>query len=175
MAVDINLLKRAFTPISQKRRVKKILAIVSLSAVSLFALASLLLFLTNISLAAARERANRRVETETLHIATFSELEIMERTIVDKLIALEKVAQSEKPLDTHIGNVLAIVPADVTPISLSVTGSSFSLQVQSQRLSPLNELINSLIEKDFTKIILEGLRVDQKGVYNLDLSGAFHE
>lgn len=183
MDSKINLLKRAKTPQTQKKKTKRILNILSFLSLGTCLLVSLLGFLLNTYFAMQIKGLDQKIKANQVKINSLSEIEAMQWAINDRLIALEKIINEQKPYDESIKELGQMLPASPRgePAEASISQillgkNTFSVSVTSPKLSLLNQFIENLLlptagGKNFQKIILEGLNIDSKGFYQLNVSG----
>lgn len=173
---SIDLLKRAQTPQTLKKRIKSILNVVSLISLLILVVTSLSLIAANYFLVSRIKEVNQRIKTQELKINSLAEIEVMQWAISDKLTALKKILEAELPFDERIRELEKVLPVEVSLAQVTLGETTFSVSVNSPKLSALNQLIGNLISpelggKHFRKVVLEGLSIDDKGMYRMGISG----
>lgn len=172
----INLLKRAQTPQVRKARIKRVLNAFSMGTIIIFTVIFLTVAFLNFILSSKIKQDAQRINVAQTKINSLASEEIAYRAISDKLLAFEKILAQDKKYDKVLGDISNILPNGVRLSQISFTESGFSLAVTSQTLAPLNELTVNMVSKDtggkyFKGITLEGLVVDEEGIYRIILSG----
>lgn len=176
MTSNINLLKRAKTQEFFKKKIKDKLNRITV-IISIFSLLlSVAVFLSSSALKLELNNINKNINVNQAKLDSLSDVEVRERTIIDKLSSLEKIKAAQKSLDSSILKFEEFLPNSARLAQLSLSKSKFSLTVESQTLAPLNEFIIRLTQADqggkfFKKIVLDGLSIDSDGLYRLDMSG----
>lgn len=175
MKSKINLLRRAQTPQFLRKKAKKTVTLVTLASVVVFGIIFVSVLLLNLFLTAKIRAVNQKIKTQETKISTLAEVETIYWMISDRLIILGKILAQDKKFDEKLQKIGEVVPLEVSISQIMLIEGAFSLSVTSPRLSPLNQLIENLISpqrgKHFTKLVLEGLGLDEKGMYSLSVSG----
>lgn len=176
MDANINLLKRAQTPQTQKKRIIKILNSLTLVSLIFFVLVFLLAFLLNYFLRQQIKVLNQKTKSLEIKNSALTETEVAYRAVSERLAALEKILNNEQPFEEHLENLQKILPSEVLLSQLSLSGAKFSVGVKAPTLSSLNLFIENLISKDlggksFGRIVLEGLSLSEEGTYLMNVSG----
>lgn len=176
MKSKINLLKKAQTPQFLREKTKKTVTLVTLASVVVFGVVFVSVLLLNLFLTAKIKAVNQKIRLKETKISTLAEVETIYWMISDRLVILGKILAQDKKFDEKLQKIGGVVPLEVSISQIMLTEGAFSLSVTSPRLSSLNQLIENLISpelggKHFTKLVLEGLGLDEKGMYNLSLSG----
>lgn len=172
----INLLKRAQTPQTEKKKTKRILNILSVLSLGVCLLVSLLGFLLNTYFTLQIKSFEEKIKQNQAKISSLAEVEVVEWAISERLTALEKIINEQKPYDENITELGQMLPAEASISQILLGKNTFSVSVSSPKLSLLNQFIENLISplsggKNFQKIVLEGLNVDSRGFYQLNVSG----
>lgn len=180
MMSSINLLKRAQTPEIARKRVRRTLNIVSMVSIIAFTIISASLFLLNYFLVVKIKEVNQGIRLSEIKINALAEDEVIQLAISDKLTALEKILANDTKFDETLRKFKEILPAGITISQVLLGERTFSVSLTSAKLSSLNQLIGNLIlpeeeKKHFTKIVLENLTFDEKGMYRMNISGEAHE
>lgn len=173
---NINLLKRAQTPQGIKNKIKRTLNVIGLSSIIIFALLTLTLFFVNLFIVFEVKDINQKTKAIELRINSLSQIETVQRSIIDKISALEKILDSQMPFDENLTRLKELLPTEVSISQITLGGSAFSVSVTSDKLSTLNLFITNIISpelggKHFSKVVLEGLSIDDKGIYRMNVSG----
>ncbi|MBI2622029.1 hypothetical protein HYW66_00105 [Candidatus Microgenomates bacterium] len=175
--VNINLLKRAQTPQLTKKRIKNTLNYISFLLFTILVILWAVSFMINLLLAVKVQDASQLIKRAEIEITSFAELEVMRRTINDKLNSIEKINKQDYRFDEKVIAIEDILPPDVFLQQATFTSKTFSFSITSIKLSSLNIFIESLVSREkgakfFQKIILEGLGFDEKdGSYKMNISG----
>lgn len=177
MDSKINLLKRAKTPQAQKKRTKRILNVMSFLSLVLCFVLSLLFFLLNSYFVLKNKNLDQKIKINLTKLDALADKEAAQWAINEKLTAIEKIINEQKPYDENIKQMIGMMmPADTSISQILLGKNTFSISIVSLRLSSLNQFIENLLSptlggKNFQKIVLEGLRIDDKGFYQLNVSG----
>lgn len=180
MKSKINLLKRAQTPQFLREKTKQTVTLVTIASVVIFGVLFVAVLLFNFFLTTKIKAVNQKIKLNEAKISALAEVEAINWLMNDRVVSLGKILTQDKKFDEKLqkiqGALPSKVPSEVSISEIALTETGFSLSVTSSRLSSLNQLIENLIlpergGKYFAKLVLEGLGMDEKGIYNLSLSG----
>lgn len=175
-SISINLLKRAQTPQFFKKKIRRTLNIMSGIFIIAVGLVSISFFLANYFLVLRLKDSSQEIKTNEMKISALSDVMLTQFAISDRVGTIEKVLSNQKPFDENLQDLQRLLPSEVFLSQVTLGETTFSISVSSLRLSSLNQFIENLISpelggKTFAKIVLEGLSVDEKGSYRLNISG----
>lgn len=176
METKINLLKRAQTSRFIEKKVRRKITLIAIISAVVFGIISISLFFFNLYISAKIKAVNQKIKTQEVKISSFSEVEAINFLISDRVSSLGKILAQDKKFDEKLEKIRGTVPSEVLISQIVLSEASFSLAVTAPKLSLLNQLITNLISpelggKYFARLVLEGLGIDEKGMYSLSLTG----
>ena len=158
MSNDINLVSSRSEEIERERRILKFLRFVAGGLLFLITLASVAIFLINISMPIA---AVRREQKETLSaISSLSKKIATYHYTKDRLTNINTILQNRKDYPKFLNTIFANIPSSLVVEEIKIENNAVLLTFSDNSLLSLNDAIESLVSFSGKKEFISDLSIE---------------